>query len=130
MKSHKRNKEKQYEDKYYESRRAAFRAAKRDNNIPVSQQAVEVIRNNDKDWNEYGLRRDKNRALYRFIVYLLNMLTGFSEKKEVHIREDNDNSYGAIGGVGDQKDHFNSGEVREERSKLKRHHYFNKRNRR
>lgn len=129
MKPSKRNKPKHYQDKYYKTRRAAFRAAKRDNGVPVSQQPMEVIRPNDEKWDEYGLDRNKNRSLYRFIVYLLNMLTGFSERKEVRIREDADYSYGSDYGVGDQDDHFNSGAVNERRTKLKRHHYFSKRNR-
>ena len=128
MKPSKRNKEKPYEDKYYKTRRAAFRAAKRDNGIPVSRQPQEVIRPNDEKWVDYNLDREKNRALYRFIVYLLNMLTGFFERREVRIREDTDYSYGAIDGTGDQEDHFNSGEVNAKRTKLKRHHYFSKRN--
>lgn len=124
MKSSKKKKDKGYEDKYHETRRAAFRAAKRDNRVPVSQQPEEVVRQNDEKWDEYGLNREKNRALYRFVMYLLNLLTGSSDRKEIHIREDTDYSYGAVGGLGDQDEHFNSGEVNEEREKLRRHHYF------
>ena len=127
MKPSKRNKPKYYQDKFYKTRRAAFRAAKRDNCVPASQHPKEVIRPNDEKWDEYGLDRTKNRSLYRFFVYLLNILTGFSELKEVRIREDTDYSYGSDDGVGDQEDHFNSGAVNEHRTKLKRHHYFSKR---
>ena len=124
MRSPKKQKQKRYPDKHHDSRRAAFRAAKRDNGITVSQQPVEVIRPNDKDkWNEYGLDKSKNRALYRFVVFLLGLL-GFSEEKEIHIREDSDYSYGAVDGRGDQSKHFNSGEIQEEDIKLRRHHYF------
>lgn len=127
MRSLKKRKQKKYPDKHHDSRRAAFRAAKRDNGIPVSQQPVEVIRPNDEDkWNEYGLDKSKNRALYRFVVLLLGWL-GFSEEKEVHIREDSDYSYGAVDRRGDQSEHFNSGEIQEEDTKLRRHHYFKRR---
>jgi len=95
-----------------------------DNGIPVSQHPEEVVRPNDDNWGEYTLNRKKNRALYRFIIHLLNFFTGFSDRKEIHIREDTDCSYGAVGGLGDQDEHFNSGEVKEERAKLRRHHYF------
>lgn len=40
-------KDKPFEDKYHATRRAAFRAAKRDNGIPVSQHPDEIIRPTD-----------------------------------------------------------------------------------
>lgn len=125
MKFKKRRKEKPYKDKYYETRRAAFRGAKRDNGIPVSREPNEVISPNDKNWQEYNLDKTRNRRLYRFVIYLLNLITGFSEEKEIHIREDKDFSYGSADGLGDQTEHFNSGEEPD----LKRHHYFKRRNR-
>ncbi|PSR15420.1 MAG: hypothetical protein DA408_08600 [Bacteroidetes bacterium] len=129
MKSLQQGKSKKYPDKHYETRKAAFREAKRDNGIPVSQQPIDVIRPNDKDkWDEYGLDRSKNRALYRFVVFLLGLF-GFSEEREIHIREDSDYSYGAVDGRGDQREHFNSGEVQEDNTRLRRHHYFNRRRR-
>ena len=42
------------EDKYYNSRRAAFRAAKRNSNIPVSSQPVETITPKSKKWKKSG----------------------------------------------------------------------------
>ena len=127
MKSSKRSKQKKYPDKHYETRRAAFRAAKRDNGIPVSQQPDEVIKPNDKDkWDEYELDGSKNTALYRFVVFLLGLL-GFAEEKEIHIREDKDYSYGAVDGKGNQDEHFNSGEIQSDDTRLRRHHYYKRR---
>ncbi len=127
MKGSDDRKDKQYEDKYYSTRRAAFRDAKRDNGIPVTQHPNEVIRPDDEQWHEFGLDETRNRALYRFILYLLNLVTGFFEQREVQIREDKDFYYGRVDKKGDQSEHFNSGEVLGDDTKLRRHHYYTKR---
>ena len=73
------------EDKYYNSRRAAFRAAKRNSNIPVSSQPVETITPKSKKWKKSGLD-SRNKRLYIFRIF--DFFNGFFQEKEVHIRED------------------------------------------
>jgi len=99
----------------YESRRAALRAAKRDNNIPVATPPKEVVTPNTPErWKDEGLDY-RNRRLYIF-EFLLNLLTF-----RFHIREDKEAIY--PDDKGNQPAHFNAGEPPE---KLKKHYYFKK----
>ena len=104
------------EDKYYNSRRAAFRAAKRDSNIPVSSQPVETITPKSKKWKKSGLD-SRNKRLYIFRIF--DFFNGFFQEKEVHIREDKAAIYTEE--QGHQIEHFNVGEPPK---KLKKHFYF------
>jgi len=102
----------------YPSRRAAFRAAKRDGRIPVAQQPDEVIMPDTPEGEEMGLD-ERNVRLYVF-----NIIVG-AVAFEYHIREDKEAFYGTENTEGDQLPHFNSGESGR---KLKGHHYWLKRN--
>lgn len=105
-------------DSYFDTRRQAFRKAKRDNNIPGTSQPVEVLRPNTPKGNEANLD-NRNRRLYIFKI--IASLFGISSNKEIHIREDKGVIYPED--IGNQLDHFNSGEPP---AKLKKHHYFKK----
>ncbi|MEZ4942254.1 MAG: hypothetical protein R3D58_15355 [Saprospiraceae bacterium] len=100
--------------KIYPSRRAAFRAAKRDANIPMSQHPEEVIYPQSSKGREYSLD-DRNVRLYIF-----NLGIG-AVAIEYHIREDKEAFYGDEEGKGNQPPHFNSGEPPK---KLGNHHYW------
>ena len=104
------------EDKYYNSRRAAFRAAKRDSNIPVSSQPIETITPKSKKWKKKGLD-SRNKRLYIFRIF--DFFKGFFQEKEIHIREDKAAIYTEK--KGNQMEHFNAGEPPK---KLKKHYYF------
>lgn len=119
MKSKKRLKT--LEEKVFETRHQAFRAAKRDNNVPMSQQPSEVVKPGTEEWKSRNLDH-RNRRLYIFEI--LASLFGLNPRKEIHIREDKKAFY-AEGGPGDQMDHFNSGEG-DARGKLPKHHYYKK----
>lgn len=123
MKLTKRVKKKPYQDKYYETRRAAFRGAKRDNDVPVTQHPEKTVSPNDTEWSEHNLDH-RNSKFFLFIISVFNYLTGYSEEKEIHIREDKHCSYHSQSGKGEQSNHFNSGESE---GNLKRHHYYKKR---
>lgn len=97
----------------YSSRRAAFRAAKRDNKVPMSEHPTEVIRPNTPAGDEIPLFADKNVKLYVFNLVVLGIA--------VEIREDKEAFYGSESGRGDQLPHFNSGKAKK---KLKKHHYW------
>lgn len=106
--------------KIYISRRAAFRAAKRDNKIPVSLNPEKVIYPNTLEGDEIlpeKLDSQKNVRLYKFRILI------FTVTFEVSIREDKEAFYGDINEEGDQLPHFNSGETNK---KLPKHHYFRK----
>jgi len=100
--------------KIYPSRRAAFRAAKRDANIPMSKQPEAVIYPQTSKGQEYSLD-DRNVRLYIF-----NLIIGVVAI-EYHIREDKKAFYGDKDGRGNQPPHFNSGEPP---NKLGNHHYW------
>ena len=97
--------------KIYPSRRAAFRAAKRDGGIPVGQHPQEVILPSTDEGVEAGLD-ERNVRLYVFSIYGIGAF--------FFIREDKAAFYGT--GEGDQLPHFNSGQTLK---KLKKHHYWN-----
>lgn len=101
--------------KAFETRRAAFREAKRDHGVPVGKQPEKVIHADNKGGKNLGLD-SRNKRLYIFRI----LLGIFSRKKkrEVHIREDKEAFYDD-GGSQDQ--HFNVGD---NPVKLKKHYYF------
>ena len=70
-----------YLKNYYGSRREAFRAAKRDNSIPVTQHPDKVVLPFTSDGANYNLD-DRNVRLYIFNILI--GAVGF----EYHIRED------------------------------------------
>ena len=98
--------------KIYPSRKAAFRAAKRDGNIPISQHPEMVVIPNTDFGDQLGLD-ERNVRLYVF-----NIIVGIIAI-EYHIREDREAFYGSS--EGNQGSHFNSGEPP---GKLKKHHYW------
>ena len=102
--------------KIYPSRRAAFRAAKRDAKIPMAEQPRGVVRPNSPEGKEYQLD-DRNVRLYIF-----NLGIG-AIAYEYHIREDKEAFYEDKEPKGHQLPHFNSGEPPK---KLKGHHYWKK----
>ena len=107
------------EDRYFETRRQAFRAAKRDNEVPVTQQPKQVLTPPTPKGAQFELD-DRNKRLYIF-----KRFTGLFSRKQfpdIHIREDRAASYEQD--QGDQAPHFNSGPAD---GKLKKHHYFNRR---
>lgn len=98
--------------KIYPSRRAAFRAAKRDGNIPMMAHPDDVILPFTKDGDTFELD-DRNVRLYVFNFWLGVIMVQY------FIREDKEAFYGS----GDQLPHFNSGKSSDD--KLKKHHYWN-----
>lgn len=102
--------------KIYPSRRAAFRAAKRDNGIPVTKNPDEVIIPETDLGEAYDLD-DRNVRLYIFDIFVGAVVVQY------HIREDKEAFYGGIKREGDQGPHFNSGS---RGTKLKKHHYWKK----
>lgn len=117
-----KNRKKRDRGKVFETRRAAFRAAKRDNGVPVTKHPDEVIRPRTPRGDEEKLDQ-RNRRLY--IFYIIEVILGMFLKKEIHIREDKKAFYGKK--HGNQLDHFNSGDTLDE--KLRKHHYYKRRNR-
>jgi hypothetical protein len=106
--------------KIYPSRRAAFRAAKRDGRIPMGQQPEEVIYSGTDLGFDYDLD-ERNVRLYIFTIIVGAVVF------EYHIREDKEAFYGDEARKGDQLPHFNSGEIEEEKNnKLRNHHYWRK----
>ena len=100
--------------KIFPSRRAAFRAAKRDAGIPVSSHPQKVVRSQTASGKEYGLD-SRNVRLYIFGIFIAGVVVEF------HIREDKEAFY--PDGKSKQLPHFNSGEPPK---KLKKHHYYRK----
>ena len=101
----------------YETRKEAFRDAKRQNEIPVSKQPQKEIKPNTVDAEEYKLD-DRNIRLY---VYASDT----QEEDESHlIREDYPVDYDD--NESNQMQHFNVGKKKDK--KLKQHFYFFRRN--
>lgn len=117
-----KNKEKKGVSKYFESRKGAYRAFKRDYGISNSEQPTKVISSDSKGGEYYGLD-ERNKKLYIFKEQT-NMF-GKIKRKETHLREDRDAFY--EGGKGDQEQHFNAGYMKE---KLKDHYYFKRKSKR
>lgn len=106
--------------KTFETRRAAFREAKRDHGVPVGKQPDEVVRPKTSMGKKYKLDR-RNRRLYIFRI--LVSLFGFKDvdEEEIYIREDKEVIY--TDGER-QMEHFNAGKGN---PKLKKHYYFKRR---
>lgn len=96
----------------YPSRRAAFRAAKRDANIPMQQHPEVVVCPFSDLGNDFDLD-DRNVRLYIFHILICGIVI------EYHIREDKEAFY--AGEAGYQPPHFNVGK---EGAKLKEHYYW------
>lgn len=100
---------KQYRE-YFPSRRAAFRAAKRDANLPMNRRPDKVVYPRTPMGNTLGLD-DRNVRLYIF-----NLGLG-AIAYEYHIREDHPDP------KHDQPQHFNTGVMPP--GKLKGHYFWN-----
>jgi hypothetical protein len=95
--------------RYFPSRRAAFRAAKRDAGIPMSQHPEKVVRPRTPEGTNYEID-DRNVRLYVFFIFIGAVFI------EVHIREDKPDK--RLG----QPKHFNAGNPPD---KLKEHYFWN-----
>jgi len=104
-------------DQVFETRRAAFRSAKRDHGVPMGKQPDEVVEPEIYKGEKYKLDR-RNRKLYIFRILI--SLFGFkgTDEKEIFIREDKKAIYSK---TEQQIEHFNAGE---KSSGLKKHYYF------
>lgn len=111
-------KERSGKSKYFDSRKSAFRAFKRDYKIPVSQHPEEIAKPDTPEGDQYKLDH-RNKRLYIFSV--LRAVLGIKKKVKTHLREDKGAFYSE--GSGHQGPHFNGGY---EEGKLKDHYYFKK----
>lgn len=98
---------KEYRD-VYPSRRAAFRAAKRDAGIPMGRQPRSVVRPRTTAGGLHGLD-DRNVRLYIFPIFIGAIAFEF------HIREDRADE------KLEQPPHFNAGQPPK---KLKKHYFW------
>lgn len=102
--------------KIFDTRRAAFREAKRDHGVPVGKQPDEVVKPHTQIGDEYKLdKRNRRLYIFRFILSLFGL---GNDKEDVFIREDKEAFYSDSG---KQREHFNAGEDPE---KLKKHYYY------
>ncbi len=115
----KRSKKPKDTDKVFDTRRAAFRAAKRDNGVPVGKQPYKVAKPRTPLGDDYKLD-NRNRRLYIFRILVSLFGFGEEEGKEVNIREDKKVFYSE---TEKQSEHFNAGEKGQ---KLRKHYYFRK----
>lgn len=106
------------EEKTFSSRRAAFRAAKRDSKIPMRNQPAKVLSSSQPGWEDSKMD-SRNGRLY--IFKLFRMLFGKREEDEIHFREDKPVKY--RDDKGNQLGHFNTGRPP---GKLKNHYFFKK----
>jgi hypothetical protein len=102
--------------RYFESRKSAYRAFKKDYEIPNAEQPQIVIKPDTPDGERYGLD-ERNVRLYIFRA--IKNLFGGIFRRETHLREDKDAFY--VKGEGEQAPHFNAGHAGK---KLKDHYYF------
>ncbi len=92
--------------KVFETRRAAFREAKRDHGAPVGKQPDEVVKPHTRIGNEYNLdKRNRRLYIFRFILGLFGL---GSSREEVFIREDKEAFYSDSGKQGE---HFNAEKI-------------------
>jgi len=104
-------------DQVFETRRAAFRAAKRDHGVPMGKQPDEVVEPFTKRGKELELDgRNKRLYIFRFILRYFGI---GKSREDIHIREDKEVFYKD----GKQEKHFNAGE----KSKKLRTHYYKRR---
>ncbi len=97
----------------FDSRGAAFNQAKRDLDVPISQQPSRVVKPNTPEGREVALD-SRNVVLYEFVN---------NQGARVWIREDLAFNYGSPGGAGNQGPHFNTGPAGSQ-SNLVNHYYF------
>ena len=110
-------KDRKEKSKHFPSRKSAFRAFKRDYEIPKTEQPAKVVSPDSKGGIHYKLD-NRNKRLYIF-EEKKNKL-GRTKRKEAHLREGKHAFYSS--NKGNQKPHFNAGHAG---SKLKDHYYFN-----
>ena len=105
--------------KTYETRKQAFKQAKKDRGIPSSEWPSEVVKSGTRRGNELGLNEKNNRLyIFRAIFNFFNRLI----RPEVRIRKDHE-AYYEEGHK--QIDHFNVGEIdADDGEKLRDHYYF------
>jgi hypothetical protein len=107
--------------KIYPSRKAAFRAAKRANGIPMSMQPSEIIRPTEVEkLQKKKLHLDKRNIRLYIFSWVIEKINKIEERK-IYIREDKSAEYGEKDGKGDQLPHFNAGE---DPDNLKQHYYY------
>jgi hypothetical protein len=100
--------------KVYRSRREVFRAAKRENGVPMSMQPSKTVSPNQyEEWKKYELDKRNLR------LYIFNLVIDL-KLKTIYIREDKAAHYNE-GGKGDQTPHFNAGD---DFRNLKQHFYY------
>lgn len=116
LKKLRKEKESSGKSKYFDSRKSAFRAFKRDYNIPVSEHPEEVVKPYTQKGGDLGLDR-RNIRLYIFEI--IKNLFGTEKRKNIHLREDK----GVFYGNGNQDSHFNGG-IKDD--KLRDHYYYKK----
>lgn len=107
------------DDKVFESRRAAFRAAKRDMEIPVHKHPNKVLSSSQPGWDNTKMDGRNNRL---YIFKIIRMIFGKPEEDEIHFREDKPTHY--TNDQGNQDGHFNTGRPP---VKLKNHYFFKNR---
>jgi hypothetical protein len=106
--------------KIYASRREAFRAAKRENGIPMGMQPKEVIYPHEiSKLEEKRLHLDKRNVRLYVFEWFVKRIDKIN-KHTIYIREDKAAEYGQ-NGKGDQIDHFNAGK---NAKRLEQHYYF------
>lgn len=113
-----KTKDRSGKSKYFDSRKSAFRAFKRDYKIPVCQNPEETVKPDTPEGDKHKLDH-RNRRLYIFSV--LKNILGITKRAKTHLREDKGVFYSE--GGGHQGPHFNGGY---EEEKLKDHYYFKK----
>ena len=73
--------------KVFETRRAAFREAKRDHGVPVGKQPDEVVKPHTRIGDEYNLdKRNRRLYIFRFILGLFGL---GGSREEVFITDAN-----------------------------------------
>jgi hypothetical protein len=106
------------EDRTFGSRKAAFRGAKRDMNVPMCKQPFKVLHTSQPGWKDTGMDTRNSRM---YIFKLFRMIFGKREEDEIHIREDKPVQYPQ--NEGNQPSHFNTGRPP---GKLRNHYFFKK----
>lgn len=108
-------KDKSRKNLFFETRRQAFRSAKKDNKIPVSEQPDETVKPSTKRGDEEKLDK-RNKRLF---IFRINKGM-FKKEESIHIREDKPVKY--EDGI-EQGKHFNVGKPTK---KLGDHYNFKK----
>lgn len=115
MKKNDSKKPKSRKNKFFGTRKQAFRSAKKDNNIPVSEQPDETVKPSTPRGNEEKLDKRNKR------LYIFRRNKGMFKKDErIYFREDKPTKYED---GGKQGKHFNVGKKSD---KLGDHYNFEK----